>query len=70
MEVILPMKADNAPLLPMPIKITPYAHQVTAFNFVCEMFRPISAGGDSDDKDQGEMRPVRESIQPVEKPSP
>ena len=38
MEVILPMKADNAPLLPMPIKITPYAHQVTAFNFVCNKF--------------------------------
>lgn len=29
------MKNDNAPLLPMPIKVKPYAHQVTAFNFVC-----------------------------------
>jgi SNF2 family DNA or RNA helicase len=38
MDVILPMKADNAPLLSMPIKITPYAHQVTAFNFVCNKF--------------------------------
>ena len=32
------MKADNAPLLPMPINVTPYAHQVTAFNFVCDKF--------------------------------
>ncbi len=32
------MKNDNAPLLPMPIKVKPYAHQVTAFNFVCSKF--------------------------------
>ncbi|MGI6497276.1 MAG: DEAD/DEAH box helicase [Oscillospiraceae bacterium] len=32
------MKSDNAPLLPMPIKATPYAHQVTAFHFVCSKF--------------------------------
>lgn len=25
-------------LLPMPIKATPYQHQVNAFNFVCVMF--------------------------------
>ena len=30
------MKNDIAPLLPMPIKVKPYAHQVTAFNFVCK----------------------------------
>lgn len=29
------MKNDNAPLLPMPIKVKPYAHQIAAFNFVC-----------------------------------
>ena len=28
--------ANNAPLLPMPIKVKPYAHQVDAFNFVCQ----------------------------------
>lgn len=30
------MKSDTAPLLPMPIKVKPYAHQVAAFNFVCK----------------------------------
>ncbi|EPR08126.1 hypothetical protein [Ruminiclostridium papyrosolvens] len=25
-------------LLPMPIKATPYQHQINAFNFVCVMF--------------------------------
>ncbi len=30
------MKNDTAPLLPMPIKVKPYEHQVTAFNFVCK----------------------------------
>jgi SNF2 family DNA or RNA helicase len=38
MEVTSPLKNDNAPLLPMPIKATPYAHQVAAFNFVCNKF--------------------------------
>jgi SNF2 family DNA or RNA helicase len=28
------MNNDNAPLLPMPIKVKPYAHQINAFNFV------------------------------------
>ena len=32
------MRNDNASLLPMPIKVKPYAHQVTAFNFVCSKF--------------------------------
>ena len=30
------MRNDNAPMLPMPIKVKPYAHQITAFNFVCK----------------------------------
>ncbi len=30
------MNDNNAPLLPMPIKVKPYAHQVIAFNFVCK----------------------------------
>ena len=25
-------------ILPMPIKVTPYQHQINAFNFVCVMF--------------------------------
>ena len=53
---------DNAPLLPMPIKVKPYAHQVAAFNFVCDMFGLVSAGGDSDDEGHGEKHPVREII--------
>lgn len=36
------MNADNAPLLAMPTKVKPYAHQVAAFNFVCELFGLIS----------------------------
>lgn len=30
------MNNDNAPMLPMPIKVKPYAHQINAFNFVCK----------------------------------
>ena len=26
------------PALPMPIKATPYRHQIEAFNFVCGLF--------------------------------
>jgi len=64
------MKKDTAPLLPMPIKVKPYTHQVDAFNFVCGLFGLVSTGGDSDDKGHGEMRPVRESISTVGKPNP
>lgn len=64
------MKKDTAPLLPMPIKAKPYAHQVAAFNFVCELFGLVSTGGDPDDKGHGEMHPVRESIPAVGKPNP
>ena len=64
------MNNDNAPMLPMPIKVKPYAHQVAAFNFVCELFGLVSTGGDPDDKGHVEMRPVRESIPAVEKPNP
>lgn len=46
MEVISLMKADNASLLPMPIKGTSYAHQITAFNFACKVF-DIAEGGDA-----------------------
>jgi hypothetical protein len=64
------MNSDNAPLLPMPIKATPYSHQVAAFNFVCGLFGLISMEGDSDDEGHGEMRPVRESNPAVGKPNP
>ena len=30
------MNYDTAPLLPMPIKVKPYEHQISAFNFVCK----------------------------------
>lgn len=63
------MNNDNAPLLPMPIKVKPYAHQINAFNFVCKMFGLVPTGGDSDDESHSEMLPVRKSIQTLEKPS-
>jgi len=30
------MNNDNAPMLPMPIKVKPYAHQINAFDFICK----------------------------------
>ncbi len=30
------MNNDNTPLLPMPIRVNPYEHQIAAFNFVCK----------------------------------
>ena len=35
------------PTLPMPIKATPYRHQVEAFNFVCGLFG-LAEGGDDE----------------------
>ena len=64
------MKKDTASLLPMPIKVKPYTHQVAAFNFVCGLFGLVSTGGDSDDEGHGEMCPVRESIPEVGKSNP
>ena len=29
---------DPQPLVPMPIRATPYRHQIEAFNFVCGLF--------------------------------
>ena len=34
-----------APKLPMPIRATPYKHQVDAFNFVCGLFGLIPSAG-------------------------
>ena len=49
------------PALPMPIKATPYRHQVEAFNFVCGLFG-LLPGGDRDGPSDGEMQPVREEL--------
>lgn len=38
------MNSDKAPLLPMPIKATPYSHQVAAFNFACRLFGLLEGG--------------------------
>ena len=46
------------PALPMPIKATPYQHQIEAFNFVCGLFG-LLPGGDRDGPSDGEMPPVR-----------
>ena len=32
-------------IVPMPIKATPYQHQIDAFNFVCRLFE-LARGGD------------------------
>lgn len=32
------------PALPMPIKATPYRHQIEAFNFVCGLFGLLPGG--------------------------
>ena len=63
------MKKDTAPLLPMPIKAKPYAHQVAAFNFVCGLFGLVSTGGDSVDNAYGELHSVRKNIPTVGKPN-
>ena len=33
--------------LPMPIRATPYRHQIEAFNFVCGLFGLLPGGGDA-----------------------
>ena len=40
------------PALPMPIKATPYRHQIEAFNFVCGLFG-LLPGGDRDGPSDG-----------------
>lgn len=49
------------PALPMPIKATPYRHQIEAFNFVCGLFG-LLPGGDRDGPSDGEMPPVRSEL--------
>ena len=47
------------PALPMPIKATPYRHQIEAFNFVCGLFG-LLPGGERDGPSDGDVQPVRE----------
>ena len=49
------------PALPMPIKATPYRHQIEAFNFVCGLFG-LLPGGDRDGPSDGELPPVRSEL--------
>ena len=32
------VREETKPALPMPIRATPYQHQIEAFNFVCGLF--------------------------------
>lgn len=48
------------PALPMPIRATPYRHQIEAFNFVCGLFG-LLPGGERDGPD--EMCVLREGNQ-------
>ena len=36
---------DGIPIMPMPIKATPYAHQIKAYNFACKIMKLM--GGDA-----------------------
>ena len=45
------------PALPMPIKATPYRHQIEAFNFVCGLFG-LLPGGERDGPDDSDVQPV------------
>ena len=54
-------REDVRPALPMPIRATPYRHQIEAFNFVCSLFG-LLPGGDRDGPSDGEMPPVRSEL--------
>lgn len=53
---------DPQPVVPMPIRATPYRHQVEAFNFVCGLFGLLPEGGERDGPSDSEMRLVRSGI--------
>ena len=36
---------DDLPIMPMPIRVTPYAHQIKAYNFACKIMKLM--GGDA-----------------------
>lgn len=52
---------ETRPILPMPIRATPYRHQIEAFNFVCALFGLVE-GGERDEAGDGDMRPVRAEL--------
>ena len=56
---------DPQPVVPMPIRATPYRHQVEAFNFVCGLFGLLSEGGERDGPSDSEMRLVRSGFPEV-----
>ena len=56
---------DPQPVVPMPIRATPYRHQVEAFNFVCGLFGLLSEGGERDGPSDSEMRLVRSEFPEV-----
>lgn len=37
--------SENIPVMPMPIKVNPYAHQIKAYNFACKIMKLM--GGDA-----------------------
>lgn len=49
------------PILPMPIRATPYRHQIEAFNFVCALFGLVE-GGERDEAGDSDVRPVRAEL--------
>lgn len=57
---------DPQPVVPMPIRATPYRHQVEAFNFVCGLFGLLPEGGERDGPST--VRILREGDQPETQP--
>lgn len=55
------VREEICPALPMPIKATPYRHQIEAFNFVCGLYG-LLPGGDRDGPSNGEMSSVRAEL--------
>lgn len=55
------VREEICPALPMPIKATPYRHQIEAFNFVCGLYG-LLPGGDRDGPSNGEMPSVRAEL--------
>ena len=54
-------REEIRPALPMPIKATPYRHQIEAFNFVCGLFG-LLPGGERDGPSDGDVQPMRTEL--------
>ena len=52
---------EISPALPMPIRATPYRHQIEAFNFVCGLFG-LLPGGERDGPGDSDVQPVRTEL--------